>query len=48
MNIEYKEFKKITHKNISNMHKKFIIDTRRILKISNVEYIALGKNSDNY
>ena len=43
-----KEFKKITHKNISNMHKKFIIDTRRILKISNVEYIALGKNSDNY
>ena len=42
------EFKKITHKNISNMYKKFIIDTRRILKISNVEYIALGKNSDNY
>ena len=42
------EFKKITHKSISNMNKKFIIDTRRILKISYVEYVALGKNSQNY
>lgn len=41
------EFKKITHKNILKMNKKFIIDTRRILKISNVEYVALGKNSQN-
>ncbi|MDC0173687.1 nucleotide sugar dehydrogenase [Nitrosopumilus sp.] len=41
------EFKKITHKHILAMNKKFIIDTRRILKISNVEYVALGKNSKN-
>ena len=41
------EFKNITHKDILNMHKKFIVDTRRILKISNVEYVALGTNSDN-
>tara|TARA_B110001454_G_scaffold179443_1_gene172681 strand:- start:1427 stop:2749 length:1323 start_codon:yes stop_codon:yes gene_type:complete len=41
------QFKKITKKDISDMRKKFILDTRRILKISDVEYVALGKNSDN-
>lgn len=38
------KFKKISKKDISNMRRKFILDTRRILKISNVEYVALGKN----
>jgi len=40
-------FKKITKKDISDMRRKFVLDTRRILKISDVEYVALGKNSDN-
>jgi len=41
------EFKRITPKNISGMNQKLILDSRRILKISGVEYIALGKNSNN-
>ena len=40
-------FKKITKRDISDMRRKFILDTRRILKISDIEYVALGKNSDN-
>lgn len=39
------EFKRITQKNISGMNQKLILDSRRILNISGVEYIALGKNS---
>lgn len=38
------EFKKISINEISNMNHKFILDTRRILKISNVDYHALGIN----
>ena len=41
------EFKRITQKNISGMNQKLILDSRRILNISGVEYIALGKNSKN-
>lgn len=41
------EFKKITQKTISVMNKKLILDTRRILKISGAQYIALGRNFDN-
>ena len=41
------KFKNIRRNDISNMRRKFVLDTRRILKISDIEYVALGKNSDN-
>ena len=38
------KFKRITKKDILGMRQKFILDARRILKISDVKYLALGIN----